>query len=44
MTRTVDARQPPFPLSLVFPLLLVAVIRPDLRKGLGMLKAVLERA
>lgn len=43
LTRTVDAPRPPFPLSVVFPLIMAAVIRPDVQKGLRNLKANLER-
>ena len=43
VTRTVDAPNPPFPLSLLFPLILVAVIKPDVNKGLRKLKENLER-
>jgi uncharacterized protein YndB with AHSA1/START domain len=43
LTRTFDAPPPKFPLSLVFPLIMVAFIRPDVNKGLRMLKANLER-
>ena len=44
VTRLVDAPQPPFPLSVVFPIIKAAVIRPDANRGLANLKAVLERA
>ena len=43
VVRTMDAPQPPFPLSLVFPLILKAFIKPDVEKGLRNLKAALER-
>jgi uncharacterized protein YndB with AHSA1/START domain len=43
LTRTTDAPKPPFPLSVVFPLIMSAVIRPDVQKGLRNLKATLER-
>lgn len=43
VTRTMDAPKPSFPLSVVFPLILAAVIRPDVHKGLNNLKAILER-
>ena len=44
VTRTVDAPKPSFPLSVVFPLIMAAVIRPDVHKGLANLKDVLERS
>jgi hypothetical protein len=44
LTRTVDAPPPPFPLSVLFPLIMAAVIRPDVQKGLRNLKATLERS
>ena len=44
LTRTMDAPRPPFPLSVVFPLIMAAFIRPDVQKGLGQLKANLERS
>lgn len=44
LTRTMDAPKPPFPLSVLMPLILVAVIKPDVQKGLNNLKANLERA
>lgn len=43
VTRTVDAPKPSFPLSVVFPLIMAAFIRPDVTKGLANLKAALER-
>jgi len=43
VSRTVDAPTPPFPLSVVFPLIMAAFIRPDVNKGLRNLKATLER-
>lgn len=43
LTRIMDAPKPPFPLSVVFPLILTAFIRPDVNKGLANLKANLER-
>ena len=43
LTRTIDAPTPPFPLSLVFPLIMAAFIRPDVNKGLGKLKGNLEQ-
>jgi uncharacterized protein YndB with AHSA1/START domain len=43
LTRTVDAPQPPFPVSLLFPLIMAAFIRPDVNKGLRNLKGILER-
>lgn len=42
LTRTIDAPTPSFPLSLVFPLIMAAFIRPDMQKGLRMLKGSLE--
>jgi len=44
VTRTIDAPRPPFPLSVVFPLIMAAFIRPDVEKGLRNLKAALESA
>lgn len=44
LTRTMDAPQPRFPLSVVFPLIMAAFIRPDVQKGLRNLKAALERS
>jgi len=44
VTRTVDAPKPTFPLSLVFPVIKAAFINPEVNKGLGMLKANLERS
>lgn len=38
-----DVPKPGFPLSVVFPLIMAAFIRPDVQKGLGNLKANLER-
>ncbi len=43
LTRTMDAPRPSFPLSVVFPLIMSAVIRPDVQKGLRNLKAALEK-
>jgi uncharacterized protein YndB with AHSA1/START domain len=43
VTRTVDAPKPDFPVSLAFPLILAAVIRPDVNKGLRNLKGILEK-
>jgi uncharacterized protein YndB with AHSA1/START domain len=43
LTRTMDAPLPPFPLSVLFPLIMAAVIRPDVQKGLRNLKDTLER-
>lgn len=40
--RVVDSPKPSFPLSVVFPLIMAAVIRPDVNKGLANLKAILE--
>ena len=42
LTRTFDAPSPRFPLSLIFPLAMVAFIKPDVNKGLSNLKAKLE--
>ena len=44
LTRGMDAPKPPFPISLIFPLLMATVIRPDVMKGLNNLKATLERS
>ena len=44
LTRTFDAPPPKFPLSVVFPLIMAAFIKPDVNKGLSMLKANLERS
>ena len=44
LTRIVDAPQPSFPLSVVFPLIMAAFIKPDVNKGLRNLKANLERS
>ena len=44
LTRSMDTPKPPFPLSLVFPLILSAVIKPDVQKGLNNLKANLEKS
>lgn len=44
LTRTIDAPQPPFPLSVLFPLIMVAFIKPDVNKGLRNLKSNLERS
>lgn len=43
LTRIVDAPKPAFPLSVVFPLIMAAFIRPDVEKGLRNLKHNLER-
>lgn len=43
VTRSMDAPKPGFPLSLVFPLIMAALVRPDVQKGLNNLKANLER-
>lgn len=43
LTRLVDAPQPSFPLSLVFPMIMAFAIRPDVEKGLRNLKAHLEQ-
>jgi len=42
VTRTMDMPQPGFPLSVLLPLIKVAIIKPDVAKGLGMLKGNLE--
>ena len=44
LTRTMDMPAPSFPLSVVFPLIMAAVVRPDVRKGLAKLKETLERS
>jgi uncharacterized protein YndB with AHSA1/START domain len=44
LTRTMDAPRPTLPLSLVFPLIKAALIRPDLQKGLRNIKDTLERS
>ena len=44
LTRTVDSPRPTFPLSVVFPLIMAAFIRPDVNKGLRNLKNLLERS
>lgn len=44
LTRTMETPPPPFPLSVVFPLIMAAVIRPDVQKGLSKLKENLERS
>ena len=44
VNRIVDAPAPGFPLSVVFPLISAAFIRPDVNKGLRNLKDVLERS
>jgi uncharacterized protein YndB with AHSA1/START domain len=43
LTRSMDAPKPPFPVSLLFPLIMAAVVRPDVNKGLNNLKAKLEQ-
>ena len=43
VTRTVDAPLPPFPMSMLFPLIMAAFIRPDVNKGLAKLKSNLEK-
>ena len=43
LMRTIDAPQPTFPLSVFFPLIAAAFIRPDVNKGLRNLKEILER-
>jgi uncharacterized protein YndB with AHSA1/START domain len=42
VTRTMDAPQPSFPLSVVFPLIHAAFISPDVKQGLRRLKERLE--
>jgi uncharacterized protein YndB with AHSA1/START domain len=42
VTRTMDTPKPGFPLSMVFPLIMVAFVKPDVQKGLQNLKATLE--
>jgi uncharacterized protein YndB with AHSA1/START domain len=42
LVRTVDSPHPPFPVSLLFPLIMKMFIRPDVEKGLRTLKATLE--
>jgi len=44
LTRSMDAPKPPFPISLIFPVLMATVIKPDVQKGLNNLKAKLESA
>jgi uncharacterized protein YndB with AHSA1/START domain len=44
VTRTMDAPTPRPPLSLVFPLIMKAFIRPDVQKGLNKLKSNLEQS
>jgi uncharacterized protein YndB with AHSA1/START domain len=44
LTRTLDMPKPGLPLSLAFPLIKSAFIQPDVKKGLAMLKAHLERS
>ena len=44
VTRVVDAPTPSFPLSVVFPLIKAAFIRPDVNRGLANLKARLEQS
>jgi uncharacterized protein YndB with AHSA1/START domain len=43
LTRSMDGPKPGFPLSVVFPLIMAAFIKPDVQKGLNNLKAQLER-
>ena len=43
VTRRLDAPKPSGLMGLVFPLIMAAFIRPDVQKGLRMLKANLER-
>lgn len=42
VTRSMDAPQPRFPLSVLFPLIHAVFIRPDVQKGLRNLKERLE--
>lgn len=42
VTRTMDMPSPPFPVSVLFPLIKAGVIQPDVRKGLQKLKGNLE--
>jgi uncharacterized protein YndB with AHSA1/START domain len=44
LTRTMDVPKPGPPLSLMMPLIKSAFIQPDVKKGLGKLKANLEHA
>jgi uncharacterized protein YndB with AHSA1/START domain len=44
LVRRMDAPKPSFPLSVVFPLILALVIRPDVERGLENLKKRLESA
>ena len=44
LTRSMDAPKPPFPISAIFPLIMAAVIKPDVNKGLNNLKAKLEQS
>lgn len=44
LTRTFDAPTPGFPLSVIFPLIMVGLVRPDVQKGLNTFKANLERS
>lgn len=44
LIRTVDAPKPSFPVSLVFPLIMAFLVRPDVNKGLQNLKNKLEQS
>lgn len=44
LTRTMDMPKPGLPLALFMPLISALLIRPDVKKGLGQLKANLERS
>jgi uncharacterized protein YndB with AHSA1/START domain len=44
LTRSMDAPKPPFPLSVLFPLIMVAFIKPDVTQGRNNLKAKLEQS
>lgn len=44
LIRTVDAPKPSFPVSLVFPLIMAFLVRPDVNKGLKNLKNKLEQS
>jgi uncharacterized protein YndB with AHSA1/START domain len=44
LVRTLDSPKPSFPVSLVFPLIMLVFIRPDVERGLRALKATLERS
>ena len=42
LTRTMDSPKPGFPISVIFPLIMAFIVKPDVTKGLANLKAVLE--